>query len=1014
MGNRNIYPGRQWDDRFAICAKELPRHFYSKSEEIPVTGFTTRERLSFEEACRMAGKEATPIKPGTAWGNLWEYGWFFASFTVTEELAGKHLVFLPGVGEEMLVWVDGVVSGAVDLKHSYVTLTKNAIPGQTIEIVMECYAGHGPRLEDGGYCREGEPVFDETDGPQLVIKPSFGAVWQEEIFQAAMDYLTLYSLLSRLPQKSLRAMKVTEGLKKFVTMVDLELPEEELKVSVGQAKEILKPLLMAVNGSTAPEFTIFGQSHLDLAWLWTVEETRRKAARTYSNQLTLMEDYPEYRFFLCEPPILEYLKESYPEVWERVKEKVKNGQVIPEGAVYVESDTNMPCGESLVRQFLYGKEWFMQEFGKDCRMAWIPDTFGFSGALPQIMKQCGVEYFASQKLIRQDPECEPFPYNDFWWQGIDGSRVLSHFFKDYNAAFSPADMVRRWEDDRIQEEGMDGMIYPFGYGDGGGGPTRELLETVRRCADLEGAPRTRYADPVSYFEKVREKGTENVFAGEIYLAWHRGTYTAQAKTKRGVRRGEVMLKEAEYFHTLLALKNQMDGARQPGVVPWQAAADRIKELWKRLLFQEFHDILPGSGIAQVHREAEQELDAIYIEGEQILRESLAALQKDFCEEKICGGDAALAGEEGCEIKAGKGAGSGFLQSDRLYVGFDGCGRIVSLLRDGEEFVEEGKPMNTFRLYRNINGYYDAWELGSMYEQEEDRLDTTKWRMEQTSYQGKDAFLLTGKIRKSPFSQIICLSGDGLSVEFHTKVDWRERHRMLKVDFPSAVHSGQVTGEIAFGACVRPATTSYQWEKDRYEVSGHRYSVLENGGMGVAILNDSKYGYSAKQDRISLTLLRSPLKPDQHADQGLQEFSYACYPFMGDMVNAKVAQRGIEFNRHAHVNAEILREEVLIGRQLGIFRLETLKGEPCHVIAESVKLAEDENGGAGIRLYEACGRPQNVRFCTKLPVGELRETNLLEQDGKRLETEDGGVLLRFRPFEIKTIKMEVTKCLKEKM
>lgn len=510
---------------------------------------------------------------------------------------------------------------------------------------------------------------------------------------------------------------------------------------------------------------------------------------------------------------------------------------------------------------------------------------------------------------------------------------------------------------------------------------------MRRCANLEGAPRTRYGDPVSYFEKVKERGTENVFTGEIYLAWHRGTYTAQAKTKKGVRRAEVMLKEAEYWNTVLALQEEMTGSFA------EDRGGRIKDLWKRLLFQEFHDILPGTGIAKVHREAEQELEAIYIEGKQILQESLTAM-----EEKT-------AGEGGAEepeailpqSMAGRTEDGGyFLQSDYLYAEVDGCGRIVSLLREGEVFADKEKPMNTFRLYRNINGYYDAWELGSMYEQEEDFLDRKGWEMKQTSYQGRDAFLLTGTIRKSPFSQIICLSEDGLFVEFHTRIDWKERHRMLKVDFPSTVHSGQVTGEIAFGTCSRPTTASYQWEKDRYEVSGHRYSVLENGGMGIAVFNDSKYGYSAKEDRISLTLLRSPIKPDQHADQGIQEFSYACYPFIGDMVKARVAQKGILFNRKAHVGAEILKKEALLAAKTRIFTL-TAKEETCHVLTESVKLAEDGSGQAVIRLYEACGQPQSVRLCPELPIGGIWATNLLEQDGKRLETEEGSVLLKFRNY-----------------
>lgn len=989
MNNRNNYPGRQWNDRFAICAKELPKHYFRIVQTLSVSGFMTMERLTFEEACSQEKEKAVPVMPGMSWGKRWEYGWFFIRWTVPEELAGEHLILLPGVGEEMLVWVDGTERGAVDKMHGYITLTKDARAGQQIQIAVECYAGHGPRMEDAGYCQEGQFPFEETDAPQQVIRPCQAAVWQEDAFQASMDYLTLYSLLSRLPQRSLRAMKVTEGLKKFVTTVDLELPEKALIKSLSQAAKILRPLLDAVNGSTAPEFTVFGQSHLDLAWLWTAEETRRKAARTYSNQLTLMEDYPEYRFLLCEPPVLEYLKESYPGIWEKVKEKVKTGQLIPEGAVYVECDTNMPCGESLVRQFLYGKEWFLKELGKDCKLAWMPDTFGFSGALPQILKQCGVSYFTSQKMIRQDPECEPFPYNDFWWQGIDGSRVLTHFYKENNAPFSPEDMIRRWEDDRIQCEGMEGMLYPFGYGDGGGGPTRELLETVRRCRDLEGAPRTKYADPVSYFEALKERGTENVFAGELYLAWHRGTYTAQARTKKGVRRAEAMLKEAEYWNTVRALqKKDEEGA---------AAHRELKKLWMRLLFQEFHDVLPGTGIARVHKEAEEELADIYTEGKRILKEALSTFPHQAAEKVEAsdteGGKTAVSDEEY------------ILENEHLSVRLDSCGRITGLCLCGEEFADKEHPMNTLRLYRNINGYYDAWEIGSMYEQEEDPVDTAGWKIEQIQYQEREAFRLTGKIRGSAFTQIICFSGDGLALEFHMEIDWRERHRMLKVDFPTAIRSFQMTGEIAFGECARPVTASYQWEKDRYEVCCHRYGVLEDGSRGIALINDSKYGYSAGEERISLTLLRSPLKPDQYADQGMQEFSYACYPFRGSRQQADVARRGIAFNRRVHMGKELFEE---CGRLAAKWKLFTLGAEEgsCHVAAESVKLAEDGSGRAVIRLYETCGCPQRVRFASHFPLTALEETNLLEKDGKKLKIEDNGTVLSFRAFEIKTIKMEV--------
>ncbi|HJA92127.1 MAG TPA: alpha-mannosidase [Candidatus Eisenbergiella merdipullorum] len=1014
MNRQDIYPGRQWRDRFAMWAQEFPKHYWLPEEELKITGFFTKERLTLEQATKRAEREAKPIVPGMAWGHYWEYGWFFAEWTVPQRLEGKRLVFLPGFGEEMLVWVNGKESGAVDKKHTNVTLSRNAKAGQTFRIAAECYAGHGPRMEAGCFCRKGEKPFSDEDICQVVTGPSFAAIWQEEIFQTAMDYLTLYSLLSRLPERSLRAMKVTEGLKQFTLLADFELPEEELAESLVRADEVLKPLLSCTNGSTAPKFTVFGQSHLDLAWLWTLEETRRKAARTYSNQLSLMEEYPDYQFLLCEPPVLEYLKESYPELWKRVKEKAAEERMIPEGAFYVESDTNMPCGESLVRQVLYGKEWFRKEFGVDSRLAWLPDCFGFTPALPQILTQCGVPYFATQKMIRQDPECEPFPYNDFWWQGIDGSRVLAHTYKENNAPLSPGDMIRRWEEDRIQDEGIEGMIYPYGYGDGGGGPTRELVETAQRCIDLEGAPRVKLESPVSYFKALEKRGTENVFTGELYLAWHRGTYTAQAKTKLGVRRAECLLKEAEYWNTVLAGR-QIQVAEKKGetqktsdVASAMERCGRLRGLWDRLLMQEFHDVLPGTGIERVHEEAEAELAAVAGESEELLREILAEIKETLPE----------AAEEALPDKAAQKRMPAqkrmrekeeyLLLSESLTVRLNGAGQVMSLraLRDGEPWEAVGEPMNTFRLYRNVNSYYDAWEIGSMYEKEEDVLDTKSWSITEDTFEGRPAWRLEGSLKDSLLTQIICLSEDGCMVEFHTRIDWHERHRMLKVDFPSSVRSDHVTGEVAFGAYARPTTRSYQWEKDRYEVCGHRYSVLEDGRSGIALLNDCKYGYSAKEDRISLTLLRSPLMPDMHADQGLQEFSYACFPFAGSFQDAKVAQRAVRFNRRSHLDAGLRSEADRLAEKISPFTLtvEDGKDRSCHVLLEAAKLSEDGSGKMVFRLYEAAGCPQKVRLVLSpaWKTAKVRQADLLEKADSKLPVKDGTFMVEFHAFEIKTL------------
>ena len=432
--------GRQWADRLRIWSEQFDKHFYRKYRTLAVEFFPTMERLPLAQA------EAGPFSPapvGMKWGRKWEYGWFRTAFTVPAELEGQRLVLTLGTAPEMLVFVNGKEAGSIDRQHHYLTLTRNARAGTTYRILAECYAGHGVRNEGAGPVGFEEESVPEPPEAQVTLGDSAIGIWNEPVFQAAMDYHTLYSLLKKLPDRSLRAMRILAGLKQFTYIADFELPEPELTESIVQADAVLKPLLACKNGSTAPEFTVFGQSHLDLAWLWPEAETLRKTARTYTNQLSLMEEYPDYRFLLCEPPILEYLKQWYPQVFDRVKAGVREGKFYPDGAVWVESDTNIPSGESLIRQTVWGKRWYRRELDTDSRMAWMPDTFGFSAALPQILKKCGVPYFATQKLLRQDPEADPFPYNLFWWEGLDGSRVLAHIYKKNNAVFRPEDLITR-------------------------------------------------------------------------------------------------------------------------------------------------------------------------------------------------------------------------------------------------------------------------------------------------------------------------------------------------------------------------------------------------------------------------------------------------------------------------------------------------------------------------------------------------------------------------------------------
>ncbi len=985
--------GSQWSERLKIWAEQFPKYYYRKFALLPVSYFTTMEHLPFEQAAR---GHYTPAPIGMKWGKKWEYGWFRTGLVVPENLSGKRVVFTLNTAEEMLVWVNGKETGSIDKKHRFITLTRSANAGETYEIYAECYAGHGVRHEGAGPVGFGESSVPEPPEQQVTVGESHFGVWNEALFQTAMDYLTLYSLVQKLPEKSLRTMKIIEGLKKFTFIADFELLEPEMTESVVEAGKLLKPLMACKNGSTMPEYTVFGQSHLDLSWLWSVEETMRKAARTYTNQLALMDEYDDYHFLLCEPPILEWLKELYPDVYKRVVEKVKEGKFYPEGALWVECDTNIPSGESLIRQFVRGKRWFRSEMGVDSQMAWMPDTFGFSAVLPQIMKKCQIPYFATQKLIRQPSECQPFPYNIFWWEGMDGSRVLAHTFKKNNANFQAGDLITRWEDDRVQQENIDGLMFPFGFGDGGGGSTREMVEMSRRCADLEGAPRCRMENPVKYFE--RHPDPADTFCGELYLAWHRGTLTSQAKTKKGIRNAEIALQQTEYFLS----RQLLSGKKMPD--DWQK---RLDGLWKRLLFQQFHDIAPGTSILRVHERAEQELHAVCEGCKALLHEM--AFDAELSEGKrIAYNDLSFPRRiRGVNVPAQGCAAVDFsdlpkhparlqyLKQENQYELFNQylvCrindrGELVSVKKQGGETEYLKGIGNRLLMFKDVNTWYDAWELGEMYENLpvplQENVSVTMHLDD-----SRAALTIRRKIGASVFEQKIVLTADAEFISFETQIDWQERHKLLKVAFPVNAHAKEAIHEIQFGYVKRPTHRSYQTDKDRFEVCNHRYTALTDGAHGAAVLNDGKYGVNVVENEIRLTLLKSAMMPDEHADRGRQAFTYAFYPFDGTFADSDVPEKAAELN-----------DPPVFGStpdDLGAIFLTDAK----NIIVDTIKPADTADNALLVRVYECMGKQTDCAFTVNPRIKKVVETDMLEENPKAV----GENHIHFESFGIKTFLM----------
>ena len=975
--------GRQWEDRLKIWAAQLPKHYYREYAPLQLSYFTTMEHLRFDEAVK---GQYLPV-PST-WGKKWEYAWFKTSIVIPPQLEGKRVVLTLNCAEEMLVWVNGQETGAIDKKHRFITLSRCARAGDTYEIYAECYAGHGIRNEGAGPVAFGEDSVPEPPQAQVRVGKSTFGVWNEELFQVAMDYLTLYSLVQKLPEKSLRTMKIVEGLKKFTYIADFELPEPDLTASVVEAGKVLKPLLACKNGSTMPDYTVFGQSHLDLAWLWPVEETRRKTARTYTNQLALMDEYENYQFLLCEPPILETLKELYPNVYQRVRDKIKEGAFIPEGALWVESDTNIPSGESFIRQFVRGKRWFREELGVDSKMAWMPDTFGFSAALPQIMKKCQVPYFATQKLIRQDPECQPFPYNVFHWEGMDGSKVLAHTYKKNNANFQPGDLITRWEEDRVQQENIDGLMFPFGFGDGGGGPTREMVEMASRCADLEGAPRCHMESPVKYFERLGE--VENTFRGELYLAWHRGTLTSQTKTKRGIRKAEIALKQLEF----LLSRQMLAGKEMPE--NWH---ERLDDLWKKLLFNQFHDIAPGTSIARVHEQAEEELREV-LEGCTQLNMEMHAQDNgaplwayNWLSSPIPfrGGEIPAQGAvpvldnpNVTRASATLCDNGWVLENKHLRCVINENGELVSVKRPGCDTEYMAGKGNRFLMFKDVNTCYDAWEIGSMYEKMPVKLDK-KPEIYAEDHPWSAVLTIKKQLHDSVLEQSVILNPDEDRLIFANTIQWNEKHKMLKVAFPVNAYANEAIHETQFGFVKRPVHRSYQTDKDRYEVCNHRYTALTDGAHGAAVLNDGKYGVNVVENEIRLTLLRSAMMPDQNADRGTQEFTYAFYPFDGAFQDSDVVQQAATLNQGVFFSC--------VADDLGPIFLSDKK----NIIVDTIKPADTVENALLVRVYEAMGKQTTCAFTAHENIKTIIETDMLEENPQNVDLSH----VHFGPFEIKT-------------
>ncbi len=979
------------------------------------------------------------VRPPYLWGGRDVKATIRCRFQVPEAWRGRRVALrvdlsqgLDVSGPDATAYLGGEPRQGIDIYHKELLLDSDAV-GKEQVLALEAYSGTRPEMH------------------------RFGGVELVEIDEEARgfyyDALVALESAKLLPETSYERVEIINALDESIRLLDFREPlGDDFRRSIGVARADLRERLYAREWpGERPEVVGVGHAHIDVAWLWTLLHTRKKTGRTFLTALRLMEQYPEYHFLQSQPQLYQYFQHDYPEQYPEVKRRVAEGRWEATGGMWLEADLNITGGESLVRQVLLGKRFFRREFGVDSELLWLPDVFGYTWALPQIMARSGIKYFMTTKISWS--EFNQFPYDTFRWQGIDGTRVLAHFintpsqswFATYNGKLTPEEVKGTW-DTYKQKRLNDRLLLAFGFGDGGGGPTADMLETARRLKDLPGMPRFEVGRADAYYqelESVREASP--IWNGELYLEFHRGTYTSQAKSKLLNRRSEQAYHDAE----ALAAMDHLFGGNYP--------AERLNQGWELILLNQFHDILPGSSIGEVYAESVEQYQEVLGIADDIRREALSRLTNGIAAEagsltvfntldwrreglvevsapEGWGPSPAVDWGEGtrpCQV-VGEGADKRLLvpaegipaygwrtgrlveakpasgstvsastevmESPSLRVELDAAGRITSLFDKvaRREVLAAGELGNEFVLFEDKPINNDAWNIDAFYQEK-------SWVLDQPA---EIRVLEEGPIRagvevrrrflNSTMTQRLYVYAGKPRIDFQTEVDWHERHLLLKVAFPVAVHSPRATYEIQFGNVERPTHWNSSWDYARFEVPAQRWADLSEGDYGVSLLNDCKYGYDIRDHLMRLTLIKSATSPDPEADQGEHVFTYSVYPHAGDWREDTIRQA-------ADLNMPLMAR-MAAGQTNGLpSEWSLVTSSPGNLVVDTVKKAEDD-ARLIVRVYEAHGQRGTGRLAFGKPVQSAVECNLMEEEEGEVAFDERGLEFDFLPYQIRTFKV----------
>ncbi|WP_148551225.1 alpha-mannosidase [Paraclostridium bifermentans] len=989
------------------------------------------------------------IKTGETWKGRDLYLWMKKVVDIPSNWKNKTVVGIFDFGEtgagnnsgfESLFYLNNKPYQGVDSNHKEVFLPKN-INGTSVELIFRLWTG----LEGGGIPSEQEHRINRAQLAWLDEKAD------DLFYNASVILETIGELDEYSPDK----VHLTKILNNAFKLIDWSYPgNEDFYKSLHEASDYLNEEIDKIDKHSVVNVTCIGHTHIDVAWLWRLKHTREKCARSFSTVLRLMERYPEYIFLQTQPQLYEYVKNDYPELYEAIKQKVKDGNWEVDGGMWLEADCNIPSGESLVRQILVGSRFIKEEFNKDVEYLWLPDVFGYSWALPQILKKSGIDMFMTTKISWN--QYNRMPHDTFKWRGIDGSEILTHFittpepwsqpgswFYTYNGRLTPKTVKGVW--DAYTDKGItNDLLVSYGFGDGGGGVNREMLEYRKRLDKMPGLPNVKTGKASEYFRCLKEKveKTEeyvHTWDGELYLEYHRGTYTSQAYTKMMNRKLELLYRETEWLSTVACLTNN----------DWSLYENNeITKGWKTILRNQFHDIIPGSSITEVYEDAKQEykeaedmaldiqnkLEEIYINKDEHTWTIVNNSNWDRNESINikCDEDGSFYDEDGnkleyqrnkdeytVEIKNIPALGykriilkvddvqddnnsvfeycDGKISTPKYDIEWNEYGQLTSIYdkENKREVLAKGERGNVLQMFEDKPMAHEAWDIDIFY-QEKMREVKDLQSVELIEIGNIKAVIrFKYKYMSTTIIQDMIVYANSNRIDFKTNVDWREKKQLLKVAFVVDIRSTMATYDVQFGNVKRPTHWNTSWDRARFESVAQQWVDLSERNYGVSLLNNCKYGHDIKDNIMRLTLLKSATHPDPVQDQGEQNFTYSLLPHSGDFIDGNTVKHAYELNQPLRAIKGMLKSEV---------KKQLFKFNDANILVDAIKKAEDEDMII-IRFHDYSGSRQNVSIDSDYEINGWMETNLMEKPIENLRNEN-YINVVVNPYEIKTLMIKM--------